>query len=272
MKDLIIGGCFNYNYDQIKFWINSINRSGFVGDKVLIVFDCDDTLASQIEQNNFKVVRLPFDPSMAPHVQRFIAIYDYIENNPARYVITTDVRDVIFQYDPMKWVQQNLIDSGKDLVAGSECLRYKDEPWGNQNLMDTYGQFIHDRFKDNVIYNVGVLAGRSNHIRDLCLNIVLNSINRPVKICDQAVFNLLIQNEIYKQSMVYANLADRWVANLGTLADPNKMAYFSPNLLELPPYFTGEKVVINNPYGPEVCVVHQYDRTPWKHAIETIYR
>ena len=272
MRDLIIGGCYNYNYDQIKYWINSINRSGFVGDKVLIVFDCDDLLASQIEQNQFKVVRLPFDSGMAPHVQRFVAIYDYIANNPARCVITTDVRDVVFQYDPILWIQQHVIDKGKDLVAGSECLRYRDEPWGNQNLYETYGPFVYERFKDNVIYNVGVLGGRSEHIRDICLNIVINSINRPVKICDQAVFNLTIQNQIYKQSMVYASLADRWVANLGTLADPNKMAHFSPNLLELPPYFTGEKVVINNTYGPEVCVVHQYDRTPWKHAIEEIYK
>ena len=45
-----------------------------------------------------------------------------------------------------------------DLVFASESMLYKDEPWGNQNLLDTYG-YIHEIFKENEIYNVGVLGG-----------------------------------------------------------------------------------------------------------------
>ena len=40
MKDLIIGASTNYDWDKLKYWINSINESGFEGDKALI-----DTIA-----------------------------------------------------------------------------------------------------------------------------------------------------------------------------------------------------------------------------------
>ena len=36
MKDLIIGASTGYTWDTLKYWVNSINQSGFDGDKVLV--------------------------------------------------------------------------------------------------------------------------------------------------------------------------------------------------------------------------------------------
>jgi len=269
-KNLIIGAAHNYEYDAIKFWINSINRSGFDGDKVLILFDGTQELIDAVLAQGFVVKNIPMNKDMAVHVLRFLSIYDHIHVNEHLYdnVITTDVRDVVFQYDPMIWLNKNLID-GKELVVSSECLRYKDEPWGNNNLMETYGPFIYERFKNNVIFNVGILAGKAALIKDLCLTIVLNCVNRPVKICDQAVFNITIQNEIYAKQTYFARVADGWAANLGTLADERKMHHFRPNLLELEPIFVDNELRTYN--NKKICVVHQYDRTPWHEKFREIY-
>jgi hypothetical protein len=35
-KDLIIGGASGYTWDQLKYWVNSIQLSGFAGDVVLV--------------------------------------------------------------------------------------------------------------------------------------------------------------------------------------------------------------------------------------------
>ena len=35
-KDLIIGGASGYNWDQLKYWVNSINKTGFKGDVVIV--------------------------------------------------------------------------------------------------------------------------------------------------------------------------------------------------------------------------------------------
>lgn len=265
MRDLIIGGCSGYSYDQIKYWINSVNRCGFDGDKVLIVFDCDDELERKVKDQGFKVVKYPLDNSSAIHVQRFLAIAEYIFKNPARCVITTDVKDVIFQRDPVEWLEQH---SFPMLVTGSECLRYKDEYWGNNNLFETFGGYIYNKYRDNIIYNVGVLGGQSNAVRDICLNIAVNSVNRPIQICDQAVFNFLISNDLYKNDTFYANMGDYWAAHLGTVADPRKMHLFRPHLLEGEPEFIDGKVTYK---GVPVYIAHQYDRTNWREELEKMY-
>lgn len=266
MNNLIIGGCYGYEFNQIKYWINSLNRCGFEGDKVLILFGNPTDLNQKIEEQGVKVFNYAYDGNVAPHVQRFLAIYDYLTKNEYDNVITTDVRDVIFQRDPFEWLEQH---SYPKIVAASECLKYKDEPWGNQNLHEAYGGYIHQLYKNNTIYNVGVFGGQYRAVRDMCLNIAINSINREIKICDQAVFNVTIYNDIYKNDMIFADVKDLWAAHLGTLADPSKLAYFKPNFLEnFTLEFKDDKLLINS---IPVYIIHQYDRTHFKPALEKIY-
>jgi hypothetical protein len=279
MRDLIIGGCTNYDYDKVKCWINSINRSGFDGDKVLIVFDGTNEFMKSVSDAGFDVYNSVLDKSEAIHVQRFLAISDYIRNNPARYVITTDVRDVVFQYNPIEWLEKNIGD--KKIVVSSECLRYEHEGWGNQNLFETFGKYAHNILKSNTIYNVGILAGEGEYIRDLCFNIALHSKGKPIKICDQAVFNQMIDNKIYEDKVYFSQMKDGWTANLGTVADERKMHVFKPNLLEGEPTFDGKFVY--NEFGTKMCIVHQYFRAinhgngnietygQWHKDIEAIY-
>ena len=43
-KDLIIGVVDNYDWDKIKYWVNSINKSGFDGHKAMIVYNMDSEI------------------------------------------------------------------------------------------------------------------------------------------------------------------------------------------------------------------------------------
>ena len=47
-KDLIIGAFKNYNFEQVKPWIVSINESGFQGDKVLFAINASPQTVKQI--------------------------------------------------------------------------------------------------------------------------------------------------------------------------------------------------------------------------------
>jgi len=204
-NDLIIGCSTNYDWSKIKYWINSINMSGFKGEKVLILMNCDRDTAQKVQEAGFKIVgfktdnqgNLVYESNMMVHVERFIHIYNYIDPSKHRNVITTDVKDVVFQQDPGRWLRENIY-VGKDLVFASESIRYKNEPWGDQNLKETYGQFIYEKFKDNEIYNVGVLGGRAKAMKDLCLNIFVACTGRPIPICDQSTFNFMISQHPYR--------------------------------------------------------------------------
>lgn len=277
-NDLIIGCSTNYDWSKLKYWINSINMSGFKGEKVLILMNCDRETAQKVQESGFKIVgfktdnqgNLVYESNMMVHVERFIHIYNYIDPSKHRNVITTDVKDVVFQKDPGRWIRENIY-VGKNLIFASESIRYKNEPWGDQNLKETYGQFIYDRFKDNEIYNVGVLAGRAQAMKDLCLNIFVACSGRPIPICDQSTFNFMISQNPYTQTSLYMKSEDSWAAQLGTTGDPSKYDKFKPWLLEPSPKFKNGMVMTNKTETP-FCIVHQYDRVPViKNEFERIY-
>jgi hypothetical protein len=212
--------------------------------------------------------RYVYQSSLPVHVERFIHIYNHLLKNEYRYVITTDVKDVVFQKNPITFLEENLDD--KNLMFASESMYYKDEPWGNQNLIETFGPFFHDIFKENVIFNVGVLAGRSICMRDLAANIFVMSINRPIPIVDQSTFNFMIAQHPYITTSKYMTSESGWAAQLGTTVDPSKKAQFGPLLLERIPFNLNGNVVTSK--EKVFTIVHQYDRIPeWRKIIEKKY-
>ena len=277
MKDLIIGASTGYTWDTLKYWVNSINQSGFEGDKVLVLMNCDRETTMKVANAGFTIIGFEQDAQgnlvykhegIPVHVERFIHIYEHLCRTDYRYVITTDVKDVIFQKNPIKFIEENI--GNKNLMFASESIRYKNEAWGNQNLLETYGQYIYEKFKDKEIYNVGVLAGTGSAMRDLCINIFTAAINRPIPICDQSTFNFMISQHPYIDTSKYMKSEDGWACQLGTTGDPSKIEQFKPHLLEKTPIFEDGKVWTS--HGHEFTIVHQYDRVPeWRKVIEKTY-
>ena len=277
MKDLIIGASTGYTWDTLKYWVNSINQSGFDGDKVLVLMNCDRETTMKVANAGFTIIGFEQDAQgnlvykhegIPVHVERFIHIYEHLCRTDYRYVITTDVKDVIFQKNPIKFIEENI--GNKNLMFASESIRYKNEAWGNQNLLETYGQYIYEKFKDKEIYNVGVLAGKGSAMRDLCINIFTAAINRPIPICDQSTFNFMISQHPYIDTSKYMKSEDGWACQLGTTGDPSKIEQFKPHLLEKTPIFEDGRVWTS--HGYEFTIVHQYDRVPeWRQAIEKKY-
>lgn len=278
MNDLVIACSSGYDWEVLKYWCNSLNRSGYTGKKVVIVISgTKDTLTKLID-NGFEVIVNGLDQDgnptstethLPPHVERFVHIYDYLSKNKFRYVVTTDIRDVIFQKNPIDWIEQNIED--KQFVFSSESMLYKDEPWGDRNLLETFGAYFYEKYKNNEIFNVGVLAGKGDSITSLCANIFVSCINKPIPICDQSTFNFLISQEPYLSVGKYTRSEDGWACQLGTTADPNKINHFRPFLLEQSPKINQDKVVTST--GIEYNIVHQYDRVPeWNEILTNRYR
>lgn len=276
MKDLIIGASTNYDWDKLKYWINSINKSGFEGDKVLILMNCDAATVKKVNAAGFKVIgfnqdsngNLTYSSEMPVHVERFGHIYEYLRKNEYRYVITTDVKDVIFQSNPIDFLEANCIRH--NLIFSSESMLYKDEPWGNQNLLETFGPYVHGIYKENEIYNVGVLAGTGAAMRDLAINIFTMAANCPIPICDQSTFNFMVSMSPYKETSLYTKSETGWACQLGTTVDPSKLSQFKPHLLEPSPIM--EKDFVTTSKGTPYYIVHQYDRVPqWRKVIEEKY-
>lgn len=272
-KSLIIGGFYNYKFNDVKVWAQSIEDCGFKGDKAVVCLKTDLQTAEKLAEIGFDVIMVDdkdINPKIPIHVQRFIFIYEYLRTvgDKYDYVITTDVKDVFFQTDPEKWLEENLGDY--QMVTTSEALVYKDEPWGNENLHNTFGPYIHEIYKDKTIYNVGVLGGRSEYIKDICLMINLMGINRPIPVVDQAVFNFMIYTSLMRKDVLFSPQSEGWACHAGTTVDPAKIGQFRKNLLEEEPTFK-DGIFYTSKETP-FCIVHQYDRVPeWNKFLRQKY-
>lgn len=279
-KDLIIGAYTNYDWNQIKYWANSIDRCGFSGDKAMIVYNSDPSTVQKLMDMGFKVwafnqdsVTKNFfwpDQKLVIVVQRFYHLWYYLNQIPSgtyRYVISTDVKDVVFQDNPSTWIERNIGDN--DLIASCESIRYRDEPWGNDNLKGSYPA-LHDILKDQPIWNCGVQAGRMETIRDLWLQIWLTCHAGARHNPDQAAYNLLLNSIPWKSLTRFAMSEDGWACQAGTTVDPEKISGFRPNLLEPEPIWKDGLARTSNDIMH--TILHQWDRIPsWRSEIEKRY-
>ena len=261
-KNLIIGAFSGYRYNQLKPWVESAIETMPDADKVMIVGNTNQETKDILTSKGFQLFDMEPTPNLPPHIPRWIHVYDFLKKNGDKYdyVVMTDLKDVYFQTNPFDWLEENLGD--KKIVTGSECLLYKDEEWGNQNLIDTFGPYIHNEFKDCEIFNVGVLGGRPEYLRDLFLHNYLLALRIPAAL-DQGTFNMLMHTHPYKDITLFAKQSTGWACQAGTVADPTKMDRFRPRLLELEPTF--EDGIVYTCLGKPFAIVHQYDRVPdWK--------
>jgi hypothetical protein len=262
-KNLIIGGFTNYGINQLKPWVLSAKEVAGNNDVVLVYGHASEETLDWLVEQGVNLVPMLQVQNVPIHVLRFLSIYEYLYNHwkEYEYVVTTDVKDVYFQKDPFEALV------GSKLVIASEGLKYKNESWGNENLYQTYGPYVYEKFKDNEIFNVGTFGGQSEYVKDMVFNIFTNAINRPIPIVDQAVFNVLINTQPFKN--IVTRTID-WACEAGTIADPTKISGFRPNLLFAEPTF--EDGLVKDSAGQIFPIVHQYDRVPtWKKFVEKKY-
>lgn len=296
-KDLIIGGASNYGWNELKYWVNSIQRSGFTGDIVLVATNITKETIDKLVEKGVKLSiygkqdengNFTAHSNGAPHVERFFYIWNFLREmgDEYDYVITTDTRDVIFQYNPTEWIDENVSGGYDGLIASSEGLKYEDEPWGNNNLREAFGPFFHNIYKGALIHNVGTIAGEMAYVRDLMFMIFQMSINRPIPIVDQAVYNVLLQQKPLREYVKFTTNEDAWAIQLGTTVEavkagfgdigmsvaqnPSNMILYQSKYQDEQPTLSEDGLVVNQ-NGHKFVIVHQYDRTSWKQKIMEKY-
>jgi len=290
MKDLVIGAITGYNWDQIKHWVNSLDRSGYTGIKSVLAYNVDYDTLGELEKRGYSILAFSKDDEnrrvtypnkdFAIVVDRFLHYYLMLDN-PAnragiRYVVATDVRDVIFQKNPSDYLDHSYLRS-HELVLSSEGIAYQHEPWGANNLLKSFGPLMYERHKENTIVNAGVLAGQFDTFMGLSKTIYLLSHGTTQQVPggggpDQAALNLLISTAVYDHITEIATHEKTWAAQLGTMMDPRKIDAYRPFLTEALPSFNAETGMVVNPTGTPYTIVHQWDRVPEvAEAVERCY-
>jgi hypothetical protein len=280
--DIVFTVSDGYTYTHLEPWIISLDKVGFKGYKVVVAYNMDAVTIEKLKDKG--VVVFAFnqdalgnancvkDPMFNVVVNRFFHYWYFmnklIEDNKQifRYAICTDARDVIFQTNPSLWLEKNL---GQYLInVGSEGLRYKDEPWSDNNMKLSFGELIYGFMYKRPIYNAGTIAGNYYFLKDFFLQLFLACGRSAPHVPggggpDQSAMNLILTLEPYGRITKFNEHEEGWCCQCGTMADPTKINSFRHNLLEPEPKFKNGSVYTSK--GDLFCMVHQYDRVPeWK--------
>lgn len=286
MKDLVIGAITGYNFDAIEPWVNSLDRSGFDGDKAMICYNVSFDTLDELSKRGYKVFgferneeerKLEYTkPGFNIVCERFHHLWGILQNfkGQYRYVITTDVKDVIFQRNPSEWLVKNLGD--KKVNASSESMYYKDEEHSNFALYSNYGPAIYNAFHNKLIYNAGVMSGDFDTMIDLFMQIYLLCDSAPSHWNqhgggpDQPAYNILAHSKPWSDIIRHTPSEDGWAAQLGTTGSYIADRY-GDKIVDPAPIMVNGKVCTTT--GEPFYIVHQYDRIPeWKSIVLEQYK
>lgn len=291
MKTLLIAAAGGYTVDQLKPWVNSLKKVNFEGDVIVIVYDpVDETVPKYLKENNIGVVIGTVNGDLNVATQRFLDFSGILgkdelcKNNDI--VITTDIRDVIFQSDPGKWVRENLGDA--DIIATGEGIRYKHEDWNGDMLQRHFGNKFFDMMKNFETLCSGIIAGKKEMIAKVFR--IISEISYygkdPGAFVDQCYYNLAIRKIFEEKTKIFGGNST-WCANLGTLyaipmntpqwSTKKRSEYDNFERFRSHKNFTDVMIcglpkmegdLICNADGYPYTIVHQYDRyAPWKEIL-----
>ena len=260
MKDLLIGAISKLAVNDVKPWYKSARQSEFKGDIILLAYDEPEAILKEFMADGIFVIQPIHNHLNIPLVtyelnrQRFFDIWLALTQYESvyRYVISTDVRDVVFQSNPSVWLEDNIGEY--DIVAGSECCKYADEPWNKKDMLSNFGPFIYEYLmKDKLVTCCGVQAGTSTAIKNLSLLIYLTAKN-CYEAGDQAAINILF-NTVVKAKITTFN--DGFVCHCAIPFEPSR-ANLKKYLTDAEPVWKDGILYTND--DKQFVIVHQYNR------------
>lgn len=214
-KNLIIGAFSNYNLNDVLAYLDSIQISTPTDtDKIMLVYNTSTETQQELRNRGWDVYVGELLGHI--HMQRFRDMMYILSNleTEYNYIITTDVRDVVFQHNPFPWLDKNLI---KPVLFASENLTYEEEPWGTKNIHEGYGDLYWNWIRTKEIANVGIIAGKGKEMIDLFRLIwLVSQAGNTTHFTDQSGANLIIHNKLIRDNI---QIDPNFCLQVGTLKD-----------------------------------------------------
>lgn len=209
MEHLIVGCIKDYDWYKIEPWVNSLKQSGYKGHVCILDGSArpNDALEDKLTEEGVMYYRMTIDKPFNFMVSRFAMLYALLLDHKfddINYIITTDVRDVIFQSDPSELMSDSFYSP---ILVASEGIAYKDEPWSRRNIQEVLGPPIYERLKHSGIICAGVIGGGRECFEQLCFTIYtmcmgLQQYPKGGGGPDQSVLNYILNTRPWRNGQV----------------------------------------------------------------------
>ena len=250
-KNLIIGIFANYDWNTIAPFIASYAMSSFENcDLIIFVYNITKITVTKIKSFGVIVYEVPeiFRYKQITNF-RWKIYEDFLTSNKNKYnlVLLTDLRDVLFQKDFFKYYDYNRSFFGVALEDGNLS-----QPVNQKWLIDSYGQDIYDKIKNQRIICAGTVWGTIDKLIEfskVMWEILDSQWSYRFHAIDQAVANYLIYHiKMFNDCLIKSENKDGLLMTIGLTNEENIFFDLDDNLV--------------NGNGKIAAVIHQYDRKP----------
>lgn len=263
MKYTIVGCITKYGIEQIRPFVESIDMSGFAGEKLMLVYDISQDTIEYLTNKGWLIVQS--EPQQHIILQRFRDMYSLLHQYETDVIIWVDVKDIVFQKDPTNWLNMWMRN---DILAFSESLKFVDEEWARLNAGTSF-PMEWEWLQNEEIYCAGTIVGKKEAIRDLFIDIYRWSLttSNPQQLADQAAYNILIHMHQWKDKVQFVKQQEGFAAQLHLKLKKGDILPYTEELSTI----DGNE--IKNSKGELYTLVHQYDRNEeLKQLIENKYK
>jgi len=263
MKYTIVGCITKYGIEQIRPFVESIDMTGFAGEKLMLVYDISQDTIEYLTNKGWLIVQS--EPQQHIILQRFRDMYSLLHQYETDVIIWVDVKDIVFQKDPTNWLNMWM---RKDILAFSESLKFGDEEWAKLNAGTSF-PMEWEWLQNEEIYCAGTIVGKKEAIRDLFIDIYRWSLttSNPQQLADQAAYNILIHMHQWKDKVQFVKQQEGFAAQLHLKLKKGDILPYTEQLSTI----DGNE--IKNSKGELYTLVHQYDRNEeLKQLIENKYK
>ena len=263
MKYTIVGCITKYGIEQIKPFVESIEQSGFNGEKLMLVYEITQDTIDYLKNKGWLLIQS--EPQQHIILQRFRDMYQILHQYETDVIIWVDVKDIIFQKDPTDWLNKWM---RRDILAFSESLKFGDEEWARLNAGTSF-PMEWEWLQNEEIYCAGTIVGKKEAIRDLFIDIYRWSLttSNPEQLSDQAAYNILIHMYQWKDKVQFVKQQEGFAAQLHLKLKKGDILPYTEELSTI----DGNE--IKNSKGELYTLVHQYDRNEeLKQLIENKYK
>ncbi len=250
MKYTIVGCITKYGIEQIRPFVESIDMSGFAGEKLMLVYDTSPDTIDYLTNKGWLIVQS--EPQQHIILQRVRDMYSLLHQYETDVIIWVDVKDIVFQKDPTNWLNMWM---RKDILAFSESLKFGDEEWARLNAGTSF-PMEWEWLQNEEIYCAGTIVGKKEAIRDLFIDIYRWSLttSNPEQLADQAAYNILIHMYQWKDKVQFVKQQEGFAAQLHLKLKKGDILPYTEELSTI----DGNE--IKNSKGELYTLVHQYDR------------
>lgn len=191
--DLIMGHWSNLPFAELEPFLASLRHTGFAGEVCIFVSDVMPETVRQLQQHRVRVERpgQSAQPHMTHLSSRFFTYLDFLARHGGnyRYVMLTDLRDVVFQADPFA----GPLPAG--IVFAQERCRIGDCPVNRAWVAQGYGDAVAENMRDCLISCAGTTFGTIGGMLRYLTAMTSELTSRPVAIeggIDQGVHNYIV--------------------------------------------------------------------------------